>query len=107
MYFDRVVFYDVIPLLTLSSSCLSLLVNIIGKLYRYRDHDGKTFSSLSKGLDNDDKKPEINDNKLEIGVNKPEINDKKSEINDNKFEIGKSISDTNIYIEKEKNPYYV
>ena len=51
------VFYDVIPLLTLSSSCLSLLVNIIGKLYRYRDHDGKTFSKSSDNyndlVDND------------------------------------------------------
>ncbi len=38
------VYYDVIPLLTLLSSCLSLLFNVIGKLYRYRDHDVKTFS---------------------------------------------------------------
>src|SRR6266542_817809 len=99
MYFDRVVFYDVIPLLTLSSSCLSLLVNIIGKLYRYRDHDGKTFSSFYNGLGNDDKKPEINEDKHKI-------NDNKSGNNDNKFEIDKSISGTNFYIEKEKNPYY-
>ena len=46
-------YYDVIPLLTLSSSCLSLLFNIIGKLYRYRDHDGKTFSD--KFSDKNDK----------------------------------------------------
>ena len=43
------VYYDVIPLLTLSSSCLNLLCNIIEKLYRFSDHDSKLFS------DKDDK----------------------------------------------------
>ena len=44
------VHYDAIPLLTLLSSCLSLIINIIGRLYRFRDHDSKT---LSENHDND------------------------------------------------------
>ena len=86
MYFERVIFYDVIPLLTLSSSCLSLLVNIIGKLYRFRDYEGKTFS---KSLDGG------NENNYDLVDD-----DKKSEFND------KSTSDTIFYEEKDKNPYY-
>ena len=44
------VYYDVIPLLALLSSCLNLLCNIIGKLYRLGDYDKKMFFG-KKGKD--------------------------------------------------------
>ncbi|CAG8457748.1 3633_t:CDS:10 [Funneliformis mosseae] len=51
IYFRSVVNYDAIPLLTLLSSCLCLLSNIIGRLYRFKDHGRITYGGSDNFMD--------------------------------------------------------
>ena len=51
MYIRTVVYYDIIPLLSLVSSCLTLTVHTIGRLYQVIPHDKKIVPSSTGSTD--------------------------------------------------------
>ncbi|CAG8503331.1 5032_t:CDS:10 [Funneliformis mosseae] len=56
IYFKNVVRYDLVPILTFSSSCINLVINIIGRVYKFKEHkwENTNHDTLFDNSDHDD-----------------------------------------------------